>query len=399
VAPRDADTRDQARRAAARAALAAAGVDPEETAAAALIAVAGRSPELDAALVERLAAAPSAENAAALRALATGAEERGWKAPAKEARRALYRFAQRGIAVPAPPAPAPTPRRPVPSSLAGYLSPIDGRGDRLVWLARPGREGGLAVMTAIVNEPAGLREVALAELTRKQLRRMEEDLRARHGLRMVPVDGAYCDALLSEAFTRARAAGTPGVGEYPAYRTRLVTGEPAALEPSLYARTVTTEPDADALARGAALFAEPEFATWIFERATLAPYLEEVAAARQSSLILSRPLQEERIAGALARAVRELFTGAAGAAYRRCLEEMAYYLHATGRPAPAASAAATARALAASTRGGEGIPFLEELTRRSLGALLGEDEARAQAAAEGSVLVRPGAPAPRRPPR
>jgi hypothetical protein len=69
---------------------------------------------------------------------------------------------------------------------------------------------------------------------------------------------------------------------------------------------------------------------------------------------------------------------------------MAYYLHATGRRDLALAAAATARALAASTRGGEGIPFAEEITRRSFATLLTEDTARAQAEAESSLLVRPG---------
>src|SRR5205085_3343247 len=131
-------------------------------------------------------------------AIGTAAMRAGWKPVAKAVRGALYRFTQRGVAVPDPRAAEEAPRLRARSGIEGYVSAVDGRGDRLVWIVRPRREGGLAVLTAILNEPGGLRDVALAEMSRKTLRRMERDLQARHHLRMVAADGAYCDALLEE---------------------------------------------------------------------------------------------------------------------------------------------------------------------------------------------------------
>jgi hypothetical protein len=385
-------TPDAALRAAADAALRAAEIADDETDPARLMPLAGRTAELDLAIVARLARTPDVERAAALRTLAGTADRSGWRAVAKEARRALYRFGQRGVTAPEPARIETAPRRPATAALEGHLSAIDGRGDRLVWLTRPRREGGLLVLTAILNEPAGLRDVTLAELPRKTLRRMERDLQARHHLRMVAADGAYCDALLAEGFARERAAATAGIGEYPTYRARLTTAEPAPRDPPLAARVLATTDDdpAATIARDAALLDEPEFVTWRLERPTLAPYLDEIVAARGSPLVLSRPQREERVRSVVARAMRELFSGEGGAAYRRRLEEMAYYLQATGRRAPAIVAWHAARALAASATGGEGIPFFEELTRRSFAALLEADAARARDEAEGSVLVRPG---------
>jgi hypothetical protein len=380
---------------AGRAALRDAGVGDDESAPAALLPVAGRTPELDLAILARLAATPSDAAASAVADLARAAEGHGWKAVAKEARRVLYRFGQRGLTIPAVVAePAPSAVARAASTLEGYVSAIDGRGDRLVWLVRPQRDGGLVVMTAILNEPAGLRDVAVAELTRKALRRMEADMRERHRLRMVAADGAYCDALVSEGFTRARAADTTGIGEYPAYRTRLVSHEPVALDPPLIARVVDLDSAATATAAadGARLLEQPEFATWGPERTVLAPYVSEIASVRDSTLVLSRPLQEERVAAVVARAVRELFGGDAARAYRRRLEEMAYYLHATGRPTEARVAVASARALAAGVTGGEAIPFFEALARRAFAALLAEEGEREKVEAESSLLVRPGAP-------
>ena len=372
--------------------LRAAGIGDDESEPAALLPLVGRSPETDLAIVERLAREPAADRAAALCDVAAGAERRGWKAAAKEARRVLYRFGQRGIVIPERRREASVARRVPAAGLEGYVSAIDGRGDRLLWLVRPRPEGGLVVLTGVLNEPGGLKDIAITELARKTLRAMERDLNERHRLRMVAADGGYCDALLCEGFTRARAAGTTGVGEFPTYRTRLVTNDPAPLEPPLLTRVVDLEDPAatDAVQRGADLLGEPEFATWLLERPTLASYLSEIAAAQESPLVLSRPQQDERVRGAVAQAVREIFSGAGGAAYRRRLEEMAYYLHATARRDSAFAAAATARALAASTRGGEGIAFCEDLVRRSLAALLAEDSARAKAESESSLLVRPG---------
>ena len=70
---------------------------------------------------------------------------------------------------------------------------------------------------------------------------------------------------------------------------------------------------------------------------------------------------------------------------------MAYYLAATQRRELAVVALETARMLAAGPAGGEGIPFFEEITRRSVALLAEEDAARAKTEAEQSVLIRPGA--------
>lgn len=386
--------------AAGRAALRDAGIADDETAVESLAPLAGRSIGLDLALVERLATSADEAHAIALRDLAAAAETRRWKGVAKDARRALYRFGQRGV-VPPPAAtePAPKPRWAVAPTFEGWLSGIDGRGDRLVWIVRPQPGAGLLVMTAILNEPAGLRDVTLAELPRKSLRRMHDDLRTRHAVRMVEADGVYCDALVAEGWERARAAGqAEPVGRYPTLRARMTTAEPAALDSPLITRVAgPASTDPAVLANGARLVDEIEFFTWIPDRDTMAPHLAAITAARESPIVLSRPQQEERVQAALVETRHALFGGERAPIYRRRLEEMAYVLYASDRRELASAAAATAAALAA---GDDGTPFFIELLRRAVSGLLVEDEAKARADAEGSVLVRPGSsamPPPRRP--
>jgi len=381
---------------AGRAALRDAGLADDDTTPSALMPLAGRALALDRAIVERLGRIADDAHAVALRDLAAAAERRGWKAAAKDARRALYRFSQRGVV--APPAPVATAPRWTTSPLEGWISGIDGRGDRLVWIVRSQPSSGLLVLTAILNEPAGLRDVTLAELSRKALRRMQDDLRARHHLQLVTADGAYCDALVAEGYARARAAGVAeAVGQYPTLRARVTSQAPASLEPPLIARVAPAAlTDTAAAVHGGTLLDEIEFITWTLDRDVLAPYLAEIVAARESPLVLSRPQQEERVQAALGHARRELCGGDRAVVYRRRLEEMAYVLHASGRRDLALAAAATAGRLA---RGDDTTPFVTELLRRSVAALVAEDEAKARADAEGSVLVRPGSgtvqPAPR----
>lgn len=374
--------------AAGREALAAAGVAAGDATPATLLALAGRDAALDRAIVERLGTVVDAAHAVALRDLAADAEQRGWKAVVKDARRALYRFGQRGIAAPEAPAAPPPPRR-ATTSLEGWVSGIDGRGDRLVWIAKARAGGGLLVMTAILNEPRGLRDVNLAELPRKSLRRMHDDLRARHHVRMIEVDGAYCDALLAEGYERARAAGVAeAVGHYPTLRARLTTQPPAPREPPMIARVAPDAArDEAAVADGGKLLDELDFATWLLDRETLAPHLEAIRAARESPIVLSAPQQAERVQAALERAERELFDDAHASAYRRRLEEMAFVLHMSDRADLARIAASTAASIAA---GATPIPFFTELLRRSVGAFVVEDEVKAREEAEGSVLIRPG---------
>lgn len=387
--------------AAGRTALRDAGLADDDTAVERLSALTGRSIGLDLAVVERFARSADEAHAIALRDLAAGAESRGWKAVVKDARRALYRFGQRGVVPPpVPAAPAPKPRWAVAPAFEGWLSGIDGRGDRLVWIVRPQPSGGLLVMTAILNEPAGLRDVTLAELPRKSLRRMHDDLRSRHGVRMAEADGAYCDALVAQGWERVRAAGhAQAVGRYPTLRARMTTAEPAPLDPPLITRVAgPASTDPAVLADGIRLLDEIELSTWIPDRETLAPHLAAITAARESPIVLSRPQQEERVQAALVETRHALFGGERAPIYRRRLEETAYVLYASGRRELAAAAAATAAALAG---GDDGTPFFTELLRRAVSGLLVEDEAKARAEAEGSVLVRPGSgavpPAPRRP--
>jgi len=360
------------------------GVGPESDAAE-LETHLGRSTATDAAIAHRLGAMATESSVRVLQRL----DRSGDKIVRKEAKRALYRLQQRGLDIPETPAPT---RPPIAQpALEGYLSAIDGNGDQLVWLVKA-RPGGIAHLFALINDPAGLREVELNLITRKGLRHLRDELATKHDLRLVEADWAYCDFLIHRAFGWSRARTTPMTGDYPALRAQLVRTPPSEdLPPLVFSRLDidAIRRDAELLAHSDALLEEKEFRTWFLGPEQLKPYLDELASIRESPLVLNRPQQEERFRDVVERAVGDLFGGEWRAVYPRRLYEMAYFLAVTGRAPRAQEAVAVALALAGSERGGHGIPFCEHLARASLGVHFHAAVEQEQERAQSSLVVTP----------
>jgi hypothetical protein len=337
---------------------------PSEATVAELSAVVLRDHAGDIAVAHRLGAIASQESAALLWRLE---RETSDKHVRKEAKRALYRLEQRGVPVPASATETPpTPVTAVP--MEGYVSPVDGRGDQLVWLVKA-QPGGLAHLFAVINDPEGMREAALNPVTRKALKSLRAELEAKHDLRVVDVDWRYADFLMSRAFEWARTRGTRMVGDYPALRAQLTRRPPPdAMPPMVFARMGGTAAAAndEALQHSVAVLEEPELRTWFLPEDQLKPYLDELNSVRDSPLVLNRMQQEERYDTVIARAVETVFGGELRASWARRLYEMAYFFAATRRPQRAEQATAVAAALEAGGAPNQ-IPFCADLLRASLG--------------------------------
>ncbi len=302
-------------------------------------------------------------------------------------RRMLYRLRQQGVATPvrAPAAPA----RPVLGpAIEGFVSAVDGRGDRLIWLVREQSAGGLLLVAADVNEPAGLRDLQVFDVTRKQLRAMRERFQSRAGLRLVAADWRALDALVVEAQERA---GAPErrASDYRRTRERL-TSEPPLAPRELVSAHVTPPDDAGRpalVAASAALLAEPEFRTWWPHADAVAPIVAEVRELRESPLVLSDAQQQVRLREVLERATTALYPPADVA---RRLDATAYVLAETGRVEAARYAVAVAAALRAGPASTSTIPFLQALTQQGVGTHLAALEAERREERKGSLVLTPG---------
>lgn len=361
-----------------------AGVEsgaPEER----LAALIGDDADTDLAIAHRLGGMASAASAALLRRIeeGTGAADKDVR---KEVKRALYRLEQRGVALPSAPVVA---RRTVLAPVAeGYVSAFDGRGDRLVWLVKP-RPGNVLHLFAVVNDPAGLREVAANHISRKALREIEEELLRKHEIHMVAVDWRWADFVVHRAFGWAREAGRPVEGDYPGLRAQLtaesvctdVTSPLALLERELAV-------DEQDLADSAEVFLEPEMRTWLLADDLARKVIEELMAIRTSPLVLNETQVTERFNAVTDRVVGEIFGEPMAASWQRRLEEMAYYFAQTRRPQRARQAAAAARAIEERRPPAE-IPFCAVYVRRTLGLHMAEEERREDEARKGSLIVTP----------
>jgi len=302
----------------------------------------------------------------------------------KALRRAVFRLGQRGVAVPS----IEPPREPVAVAgpdVEGFVSAFDGRGDRLIWLVRPHSAGGVLLLAAEINEPEGLRDVRLLEATRKDLRSARERLLNDTGLRLVPADSRALDALVVEAHERAGAPDRQH--DYLRLRPRLLSVPPA---PARELRSSLAQPPTDderpaLLANPSELLSLPELRAWWPRREAAAPFIEEIAAVRDSPLVLGPMQQEERLAGVLARAAASLFPS--DAVVRR-LEGTAYVLAETGRVPAARQVLAAAQELRSGVAAAD-VPLLRALVQQTIGTLLASEESRRQEERRGSLVLTP----------
>jgi hypothetical protein len=354
--------------------------------AAALAAVLHRDIAADVAIAHRLGALASDESASLLHRLARDAAD---KRVRRAAKRGLYRLAQRGVRQPeeaAQPAAAPVTGPPI----EGYVSAVDGLGDQIVWLVKP-QPGGVAHLFAVINDPEGLREVALNAVTRKALKSVRADLERAHDLRLVEVDWHYADFLIHRAFQWARTRAAHMTGDYPALRAQL-TREPVPepMPPAALARVgdAALAADESLVAQSPGLLEEAELRSWFLGAERLKPFLDDLAGVKDSPLVLNRVQQEERLEGVIARAIDTVFDAAARPSWARRLYEMGYYFAVTRRPERAAQAVAVARAL---ERGGaaRAIPFCAELVRASLAFFFQAALEREEEEAKTSLVLTP----------
>ena len=120
------------------------------------------------------------------------------------------------------------------------------------------------------------------------------------------------------------------------------------------------------------------------------PYTDEIQHAQESRLVLNELQKEERVAGIVRDAAREIFSGERGKIYQRRMEDMALYLAETGRKEEGRLALALALAIGEGEIGGLGaldISFLTGLVQKSLAFYL--SQAKAKAAEESSLIVKP----------
>ena len=348
----------------------------------------GEHPDADLVIADSLGHVTAPESARFLVDWEAQTAERRLK---KEISRALYRLSQKGVQAERSETDA-APSILTPIEPEGYLSPMDGRGDRLVWLVKPRVGGGLHFLSSLINEPDGMRYVEGTVVTRKALRRARQDLTERHGLGLIEAPWRYCDFLMSEGYERASTEGGDKkreVAQYPAVRSHLLTA-PAEPHPVPLPNTLdraAIAADQHLLADSARLLEEPEIQRWLFDADQAKPYIDKMTSAQESPLVLNQFQQKDRVEDVIKEAVSDLFSDRGP--YTRRLEETAVYLAATGRTESAQRALAVSVALQSDGVDSRTIPFCERLVRQGIGLHYDAEKQQERETAKTSLIMKP----------
>jgi hypothetical protein len=362
----------------------------------ALVGAIGADPDSDLSVADLMGSIASEEAAARL------AEWDRSQPADKDLRRiiraSLFRLQQRGVAAAAAAReraetePVRLVERTEPT---GYLSPMDGAGNRLAWLTRPRPEGGLLVLSSVISDRTGMRQVVERTVNKAGFRETLADLEKKHAP-LVAAPASYVDWLMQDAYRRGVPRDEQG-GGYPLMRSDfyLEPAKPAASPLSEMAPGLTPEEESTLLEKSSDLFGLPEFAGWMLPDEMVKVHQQRFRDAQDSSLVINKQQMTERLTQIIDQAFEEIVEAEARSLYTARLGEMALWFLLARRDEPARLSLALHRALADPARRLKDIPFLRGLAFRAFLHLMpresgetGPQSADPSAGAP-SLIVRP----------
>jgi len=247
----------------------------------------------------------------------------------KEIRRALFKLGQKGLVIPEEARGAVKTQAPIfkaTNETEAYMSAVDGGGGRLLWIVKPQPGRGLQLIQAMVNDREGLQKIGGAQVRRKELRNMCQEIKTKHNVSMVSVPWKYADRIVFEAYEQAKDKGRSGLEDLHQLRALLGVGKPRQEEHPIYQRLNAKEAREGAWReQSRRLLDEPELRYWFLDADWVQPFLSQLGEAQTSRLVLNPMQKEERMAGIVRDAVKSLCEGETGRILQRRMEDMALY--------------------------------------------------------------------------
>jgi hypothetical protein len=301
----------------------------------------------------------------------------------KGARRGLHRLRASGRSAPSVQLVQDHPvlRRNVEYRMAeARASVADGLGSRWLWLFVERSTGGGYFFGLILNELAGIKDVILADTTRKRYLQRVRDTARNSGIEFHPLPPDYARGLMAEALLLNQVSGFTVPADLQTYQSVLGDfGDPP--ERALiydFVSAAQVRLDASYLEQSAELAEEPEITRWLFDFHDLRPFAEQTRQMDTSLVVVHDTARKERMERIEAEALRTVVTDDVRHGLKRRLEETAYVFWITDRQQQAKMAVAAATALEQPIvsssiivrvdRGPSQVqhPLIRELLRRSL---------------------------------
>jgi hypothetical protein len=254
----------------------------------------------------------------------------------------------------------PTPRQ-------AWVSAIDGTGTRGCWLVLEGPFGERTLLSAVLSDTTGFLDVTGGPIAKKRLDERLRAMRAESPLAWVEVPPAWALHLFADAGRRHTAAGVPPPAGLTPWQP-LLAESPTADTPPIYERlpAASLADDPRLIEASASLLDLPELAGWFLDPPSVQSEALELLQAQESRLVVSDQVKEERRAAIVDGVIDTHVDPDARRLWQRRLEEQAFVLLETGRPAEARQALAVALALADPERLARHVPFVRALAERSL---------------------------------
>lgn len=380
--------------------LEAAGIDldaPDQELLPRLVAARGKSPDGDLSIADLLGSI--ALEQAALQLVEWEKTAPADKDLSRVIRRSLFRLQQRGIASAVRVKPIEERARIIdPIEPTGYLSPLDGGGYRLAWLSRPRLEGGLVVLSSLMSDRAGMRQIHSYHANRNQMKEILADA-AEKSAPLAPAPHRYVDWLMWNSYRRGVPRDDQG-GGYPLLRADFYSQAPSPVVCPVHAMIEAIRPDEEEtlLEQSAELFNEKEFFGWALPEEMVKLHQARFRDAQDSTLVLSKEAMTDRLTGVIDRAFEEIFEGEARVLYADRMQEMALWFLLSSRDGAKTVSArrcyAVHRALADPSRRLKEISFLRALVFRSFLHLMprgaGQEKQEKEPGTDpSSLIVRP----------
>jgi hypothetical protein len=348
----------------------------------------GKSAETDIAAIFLLGKIAAQESLGLIREIEKTAIDKDVK---KEIKRALFKLAQKGIAIADEAAvekkPAVLFERTV--DIEAYMSAVDGGGGRLIWIAKPQPSHGLQVIQAMLHDREGLLRFGGAQMKRKELRAMADEIKQQHGVSMIAVPWEFADQIIYDGYEKAKARGQSGLENFHETRSLVGTGKPKPVTHPIYAKLGSADlrqgPWREQSRR---LLDEPELRYWLVIDDWVKGFLAQIEDARTSPLVLNEVQKEQRLAAIVRDAVTALCAGDSGKAFKQRMEDTALYFAETNRIEQAKLSLAVAQQVGEGDPGPLDISFLTGLMQKSFAFFMSQQKAQKEEA-ESSLIIKP----------
>ena len=261
-------------------------------------------------------------------------------------RRVLHAARSRGLEISSQASSAPKVAR-LPdleqSISAGYVSPLDPRGSRLVYLVESSAGGGARVFEILLDLNRGLGDFQVYRAGRRQVREFIRDVTRRGGKQgATEVEPERVRALIARAVER-HPSDRPFPKSFSEWRRRLTEAVDASQTPGAGVREAlgSRAPSDSAEASLVDAIEARALGPWPPVPKALEALLVEVQAKASGQADLDREVCKEWLREGLS----PLYLGEASAFYAECLEESAYLYWKAGQEEPAQGCLAAADAL------------------------------------------------------